>query len=149
MRRTGGVLVAAMAAVLAVPADAAADRFRGKSEQGRVVTLRTGDDGLVQRFAIRWIGDCERPRYRFASSTKNTPRVPFEVSTADRFVDVGGYRQRLGGGKRAVLRARTVGNRVSARRWTGIFRIRVRVFRGGDLIDRCRLSTRWRVVRRG
>jgi hypothetical protein len=63
-------------------------------------------------------------------------------------VDVGGYRQRLGGGRRAVYDARTVGNRVSERRWRGIFRIRVRVLRGSRLLDRCYLRTHWRVLAR-
>jgi hypothetical protein len=45
-------------------------------------------------------------------------------------------------------RARTVGNRVSERRWRGIFRIRVRVLRGDRLVDVCSARTRWRVLRR-
>ena len=50
----------------AVPAEAMADiHFRGKSGQDRLVTLRTGDDGLVERFAIRWVRQCRdrRPIY--------------------------------------------------------------------------------------
>jgi hypothetical protein len=122
-------------------------RFTGESGQGRTVNFRTGDDGLVQRFAIAWRADCRRPGYAYESGTQTTPASPFEVSTPDRFVDVGGYRERLSGPRRAVYRARTVGNRVSARRWRGIFRIRVRVYRRGRLIDRCYVRTRWRVRR--
>jgi hypothetical protein len=81
----------------------------------------------VERFAIKWVADCERPGYVFRSGTQTTPRSPFEVHTRERFVDVGGYRERFRDGTRAVYDARTVGNRVSARRWRGIFRIRVRV----------------------
>ena len=42
----------------AVPAEAMADiHFRGKSGQDRLVTLRTGDDGLVDRKRQR----CQHP----------------------------------------------------------------------------------------
>jgi hypothetical protein len=122
-------------------------RFTGKSGQGRTVHLRTGDDGLVLRFSISWRADCRRPGYVFDSGTQTTPASPFEVSTPDRFVDVGGYRERLPGRTLAVYRARTVGKRVSERRWKGIFRIRVRAYRRDRLIDRCYLRTRWRVRR--
>jgi hypothetical protein len=133
----------------ALPAEAVADiRFRGKSTQGKVVTLRTGDDGLVERFAINWVGRCRDPRYVYRTGTQTTPRSPFEEHTRERFVDVGGYRERIGDGLRAVYRARTVGNRVSERRWRGIFRIRVRVLRGDNLVDVCRARTSWRVLRR-
>jgi hypothetical protein len=142
---TGVVVLGLMASVVGV---ARADvRFAGKSGQGRTVHLRTADDGLVQRFAITWRADCRRPGYRFLTSTQTTPASPFEVSTANRFVDVGGYRERLPGPRRAVYRARTVGKRVSGRRWKGIFRMRVRVYRRDRLLDRCYVRTRWRVRR--
>jgi hypothetical protein len=140
----------ALLVMAAVPAEASADiHFRGKTGQNRVTTLRTGDDGLVERFAIRWRAPCERPHYFFTEGTQTTPASPFEEHTRNRFVDVGGYRKRLGDGLRAVFRARTVGNRVSENRWRGVFRIRVRVLRGDRLIDRCHVGTRWRVLRRG
>ena len=74
---------------------------------------------------------------------------PMDLSTRDRFVDADGYRERFDNGIRAILNARAAGNRVSERRWRGIFRIRVRVFRGSRLVDRCYVRTRWRVTRRG
>jgi hypothetical protein len=132
----------------ALPATALADvRFRGKSAQGRLATLRTADTGLVERFGIRWAADCARPRFIFLSSTKHLP--PYDGSTPARFVDADGYRDRLANGSRAVFHSRVVGNRVSARRWRGTFRVRVRVFRGSRLVDRCFLRTRWRVLLRG
>jgi hypothetical protein len=71
------------------------------------------------------------------------------VHTREQFVDVGGYRDPdIGNGLRAVYRARTVGNPVSERRWSGIFRIRVTVLRGSRVVDRCAARTRWRVLRR-
>jgi hypothetical protein len=122
-------------------------RFTGKSGQGRTVHFRTSDAGLMQRFAISWRADCRRPGYRYVSGTQTTPASPLEVSTPDRWVDVGGYRERLSGPRRAVYRARAAGRRVSEHRWRGIFRITVRVFRRGRQIDRCHMRTRWRVRR--
>jgi hypothetical protein len=145
-----GVLtgIAAVALMAATAGAAQADvRFTGKSGQGRTVNFRTSDDGLVQRFAISWRADCRRPGFVYTAGTQTTPASPFEVSTRKRWLDVGGYRERVSGGGRAVYRARTAGRRVSAHRWRGIFRITVRVFRRGRQIDRCHVRTRWRVRR--
>jgi hypothetical protein len=68
--------------------------------------------------------------------------------TRDRLVDAGVTRGRIEDGLRAVARVRVAGNRVSERRWRGIFRVNVRVLRGGRVIDRCYKRTRWRVLRR-
>jgi hypothetical protein len=122
-------------------------RFRGKSGQGRLVTLRTGDDGMLLRFGIRWLAPCRRPGFVLPGSTKNL--APFDLSTRDRFIDAGTYRGRLGAGQRAIFHARVAANRVSDARWRGIFRVRARVFRGGTLIGRCSVRTRWRVLRTG
>jgi hypothetical protein len=145
-----GVLTAILAVALmaALAGAAQADiRFKGTSGQGRTVNFRTNDAGLMERFAISWRGDCRRPGYSYVSGTKTTPRSPLEVSTRNRWLDVGGYRQRLRGRKLAIYRARAVGRRVSEHRWRGVFRITVRVFRRGRQIDRCHVRTGWRVRR--
>ena len=149
MRRSIGVL-AVLCLSLALPAEAIADMwFSGKTGQGRTVKLRTSDEGLVERFGISWRADCRKPRTVLTGGTKTTPRSPFEVHTRDRFVDVGGYRERLDtNDERAVYSARTAGRRVGERRWRGIFRITARVFRGSRQVDRCHLRTRWRVTLR-
>jgi hypothetical protein len=142
------VLPLAALLVAVVPAEATADvRFRGESGQGRLVTLRIGDDGLLRHWSIRWRAPCRRPGFALLSSTSSLP--PVDLSTRDRFVDADGYRARLRGGQRAIFNVRVAGNRASARRWRGIFRVRTRVFRGGALVHRCSTRTRWRVGRRG
>ena len=136
----------ALLLVLVLPADAMADTsFRGKSRQGKLVTLRIGDDGLLERWLIRWRAPCRRPGVVLLSHTINL--APLDVSTPDRFVDADSYRARLRGGQRAIFNARVAGNRVSPRRWRGIFRVRARVFRGATLVHRCAVRTRWRVGR--
>jgi hypothetical protein len=134
--------------VVVLPADAMADTsFRGKSGQGRLVTLRIGDDGLLERWLIRWRAPCRRPGFVLLSHTINLP--PLDLSTTSRFVDADSYRARLRGGQRAIFSSRVAGNRVSGRRWRGAFRVRARVFRGGTLVQRCSVRTRWRAVRQG
>jgi hypothetical protein len=141
-------LVLAALTAGAVPATAGAEvRFRGKSGQDRRVTLRTDDAGMLTRFGISWRAPCRKPGIRYRNWTKLIP--PYDSATQDRFVDEGRYRERLGDGVRAILYARGVGNRVSDSRWRGIFRMRVRVFRGSRQIDRCYMRTRWRVHRLG
>lgn len=134
--------------VVLLPAEAMADNsFRGESGQDRLVTLRIGDDRLLERWAIRWRAPCRRPGFVLLSSTTNLP--PLDLSTRNRFVDADSYRARLRGGQRAIFNSRVAGNRVSTRRWRGIFRVRARVFRGGTLVHRCSMRTRWRVGRQG
>jgi hypothetical protein len=146
MRRLA--LPVAVLLVCALPAEASADiRFRGESGQNRLVTLRTGDDGMLERFGIRWRARCEREGYFFRSRTFFIP--PFDEVARDRFVDAGPTRGRIGDGLRAVAHHRVVGNRVSERRWRGTFRTRMRVLRGDRLVDRCFIRTRWRVLRTG
>ena len=129
---------------LALPATALADiRFRGKSGQGRLVTMRTSDDRVLERFGIRWQARCQDPGYVYTTRTFFIP--PFDSVTAERFVDAGVNRGRLADGLRSVINIRLAGNRTSIMRWRGIFRVRVRVFRGSREIDRCYLRTRWRV----
>jgi hypothetical protein len=143
MRRFAVPLVLAM---VALPAEAAADvRFRGKTGQGFPAVLRTGDDGMLRQFDISWRARCQTGTY--THSTKVL--TPVDSLTRDRFVDADGYRERINDGFRSILHVRVVGNRVSERRWRGIFRIRVRVFRGSREVDRCYKRTGWRVRRRG
>ena len=139
-------LVVVLGLMALVPANALADiRFRGQSGQDRLATLRSDDAGMVERFGISWRAPCRRPGFRYMHSTQFL--TPYDLLTHDRFVDADGYRERFDNGTRAILHARVAGNRVSERRWRGIFRIRVRVFRGSREVDRCYTRTRWRVVR--
>jgi hypothetical protein len=138
----------ALVLVVALPAQASADiGFRGRSGQERLVTMRTDDAGMLEKFEISWRAPCRQPGFRYTNATKQLP--PFDALTRDRFVDAGSYRERFDNGFRAILSARAVGNRVSEQRWRGIFRIRIRVFRGSTLVDRCYKRTAWRVARRG
>jgi hypothetical protein len=137
----------ALVMLVALPAEAMGDiRFRGKTGRGALVTLRTGDDGVLKRFSVRWSAPCRESGFSFNQITPFRP--PFDSVTRDRFVDAGPIRGPIGDGLRAISHVRIAGTRVSERRWRGVFRSRTRVFRGERLIDRCYLRTRWRVLRR-
>ena len=89
---------------------------------------------MAEKFEIGWIAPCRRAGMRWANAS--TAFLPtYDLSTRDRFVE--------------IINARGAGNRVCERRWRGVFRVRVRVFRGSRLLTRCYKRTAWRVLRRG
>lgn len=116
-----------------------------KRGQRLPVALQTLDDGLLKQFDIGWRAPCRKPGWFYKHETKILP--PVDSLTRDRFVDTDSYRERINDGFRAILNARVVGNRVSERRWRGIFRMRVRVFNGSRPVTRCYKRTRWRAAR--
>jgi hypothetical protein len=134
--------------LLLLPAEALASvGYRGNSGNGGLVTLRTNDRGVPNRFTIQWKAPCEQPGYSFTSAT--TDVAPFDTAGPNRLVDEGSYGRVLGDGVRAAFSARVAGNRKSRKLWQGIFTVTVRVIRGDQLLDRCHLRTRWGVLRQG
>lgn len=132
-------LTVVVAAVLVAPTAADARTWRGKTTQGRAVTVATGADGLVERVRVSWRAPCRKGRY--VSRTLFLP--PFDVSEQARFEDAGSYRSRVEGGYRARHRVLVRGRR-DGDRWRGTFRVRTRVLREGRLVDRCGLRrVRW------
>lgn len=132
-------LALAVAIVLGFAAVADARTWRGETEQGRGVSVRTGDDGEVQRVRVGWKARCEKGTY-----TSRTIFVrPFDVSEATVFEDAGTYRSSVEDGYRARHRVFVRGTRDDDR-WTGTFRVRTRVTKAGRFVDRCRLKgVRW------
>ena len=56
-------LAVGFAVVLAAPAAADAKTWRGKTKQGRAVTVRTGADDLVNRVRVSWRAPCKKGHY--------------------------------------------------------------------------------------
>jgi hypothetical protein len=130
----------ACAAVLAAPATADATTWRGKTEQGRAASVRTGADDLVNQVRVAWRAPCRKGHY--VSRTLFVP--PLDVSQPDRFEHAGSYRSRLKDGLRARHTVYVRGRLGADDRWHGVFRVRTRVRRDGRVIDRCRLDrVRW------
>ena len=88
---------------------------------------------MVVRFGIAWRAPCRR----LASVHPRDKMLPaFDALTRDHFVDTDGYRERFENGIRAILNARVAGaaSRAALARH---LRIRIRVFSGSRLVDRC------------
>jgi hypothetical protein len=132
-------LALAVAMLLSLAAVAEARTWRGETEQGRGVSVRTGDDGEVQRVRVSWRARCEQGSY----TSRTVFRRPFDVSRAAVFEDAGTYRSDVAGGYRARHRVfvRAV---LEDDAWAGIFRVRTRVTKDGRFVDSCRLRRlRW------
>lgn len=134
MRLIACICVAAVGLLL-LPTVAGADRWRGKTRQGRLAVVGTGSDGLVNLIRIRYRAGCSDGK-ALTSGVKFLP--PLDSSTPSAFVDAGVFSFRLPDGERARARTRVDGGLRSSGRWTGNFRIRVRVTRNGRFVATCR-----------
>ena len=137
MRIFAGAIVCL--AALAAPAAADAETWKGKTKQGRAVTVTTDADDLVNRVRVSWRAPCQKGRY--VSRTLFLP--PLDVSEPDRFEDAGTYTSNVPGGYKArhTVFVRGV---LSDDAWAGTFRVRTRVTRDGEEVDRCKLErVRW------
>jgi hypothetical protein len=128
-------------ALLAVPSVASAARWKGKTGQGRVVTVRTGDDGVVNRVLVRWKARC-----RGVTRTGRTVFTPpLDEASSASFTDGGTSRSNLGGGVRSRDTVRVSGSLGGDGRWRGTFRLRSVLRKDGNVIDRCRVrQVSWR-----
>jgi hypothetical protein len=138
--RTTCVLLAVGALAAALPATASAATWKGKTKQGRAVVVRTGDDGTVNRVRIGWKARCGNGNYK--SRTLFSP--PLDSATSTSFTDAGSYRGHPEGYS-ARIWVRITGNRDAGEStWSGTFRVKVRVSKGGERVDTCRLRRlRW------
>lgn len=126
---------AAVAALLLVPAAADAAKWRGKTRQGRLALVVTGSDGLVSKVRIRYRARCG-DRKQLTSGVIFLP--PLQSSTTTSFQDGGTFRFKLPDRERARARVSVDGGLRQSGRWTGNFRIRVRITRNGRFVTNCR-----------
>jgi hypothetical protein len=133
-------LALAVAMLVAVPAVAGAETWRGTTGQGRAVAVRTGDDDRVDRVRVSWKAKCRKGSYM----SRTVFRRPFDVSEAAEFEDRGTYRAAVQGGYRARHTVFVRGALGADGNWSGTFRVRTRVTRRGRFVDSCRLKrVRW------
>jgi hypothetical protein len=132
-------LALAVAMLVVAPSVADAERWRGKTKQGRAVSVRTGDDDRVERVSVSWKAMCERGTYM----SRTVFVRPFDVSEAAEFEERASYRASVKGGYRARHTV-FVHGALGDERWSGTFRVRTRVTKGGRTVDRCRIKgVRW------
>jgi hypothetical protein len=134
MRLSAGAC-AALAALLLVPTAADAAKWHGKTRQGRLAQVVTGADGLVTKVRIRYRARCG-DRKTLTSGVRF--QAPLDTSTASAFADGGRFDFDLPNGERARARTSVDGGLRTSGRWTGDFRIRVRVTRNGRFVTNCR-----------
>jgi hypothetical protein len=144
-RVTACAAVAACALPAVLPSSAlAAERFEGRTEQNRKVTVVVGDDDRVRRVVVSWrTTNCRRGEFL----RDQTQFFRFGESTADSFRSAGSYATRSGR-VRIRMRVSIRGTRSAdpadpaAATWSGRFAARAVVRRRGKVIDRCRLGAK-------
>jgi hypothetical protein len=130
------ILVAALIAALLVPAVADAKTWRGKSKQGRSVLVRTGSDGVVKRAWIDYRARCDDGN-SFLHRIEFLP--PLDAAGTTAFQDEGVIKWTFRVSReRAKGRTSIDGGLRSSGRWTGNFRLRVKIRRNGRVIATCR-----------
>ena len=134
MRLSAGTC-AALAALLLVPSVADAAKWRGKTRQGRLAQVVTGADGMVTKVRIRYRARCGDDK-TLSSGVKFL--APLDTASAAGFKDGGRFDFNLPNGERARAQTSVDGGLRSSGRWTGNFRIRVRITRNGRHVTSCR-----------
>ena len=131
-----------LAAFLAITPAADAKSFRGKTSQKRFASVVVAADGLVTRIRISYSAPCTDPRYRFPNVLRLEP--PFETSTPDDVTEKLTLRDRLSGGGRSRQTATVTAHRTvdadGAESWSGTFKTRAVLTRGGKRLDTCELK---------
>ena len=138
MRIVGATLVA----VLAFSGVAEAKGFRGQTSQKRLASMVVGKDGLVTRIRISYSAPCSDPRYRFPNVLRLEP--PLATSTVGDVSETVTLRDRISGGGRSRQTATVTAHRTvdadGAESWSGTFKTRVVLTRGGKHRDTCELK---------
>jgi hypothetical protein len=128
-----GACAAATGLLLVPAADAAT--WRGKTRQGRLAEVTTGADGLAAEVRIKYRVGCSDGK-GFRAGVKFLP--PLDQSATTAFKDGGVIKWRIEGGERAKGRTSVEGGLRSSGRWTGNFRLRVRITKNGRFVATCR-----------
>jgi hypothetical protein len=133
--RLPAAICATAVALLLVPTAADAAKWRGETRQGRLAVVVTGSDGLVTKVRIRYRAACGDDK---TLSSGVVFAAPFDTSSSTSFEDVGTFSFDLPNGERARARTRVDGGLRESGRWTGNFRVRLRITRNGRFVTNCR-----------
>jgi hypothetical protein len=136
MVRSTSVTAVVLAAGLIVASPAEAAKWRGKTRQGRGVSIHTDANGVFSYAKIRYIAPCRDGEAVFANVI-NVP--PFDSAGTTSFRDGGPFRFRISKRETARARATITGGLRRSGRWTGNFSIRLRIYVRGRFATTCRL----------
>ena len=126
----------ALTALLALPAVAEAALWRGKTKQGQPVSVRTGADGVVNRVRIGFVASCSDGK-GFERGIRFLP--PLDAASTNAVQDEGVIKWTFTKSReRAKGRTSVDGGLRTSGRWTGNFRLRVKIRKNGRVIATCR-----------
>ena len=135
MKRPLAAAVLSALLLAAVPTAADAATLRGKTSQGRTVSMITDANGIPTKVRIAWRARCKKPGFRSLDRTFFSP--PFDAVTADAITDAGTYRVRFRGGLRGRITGTLQGTR-SGNGWSGTLRIKAVYSKRGKVTHVCR-----------
>lgn len=124
-RRGSWLAIAAALVCVALPATASAAEFRGKTAQGKPVSIKTNAAGELTRGVWQWgTGDCEKRNLRL--KTQSTVLRKAQKSKPGYFKGKGRYKVNF---KDAKIRFEVAmdGRQKRANRWKGTFKAEARV----------------------
>ena len=136
------IAVSLCASLLLVTSAADAATFAGRTSQQRYASVVTAPDGLVKRIRISYSAPCGDPRYRFP----NVLRIerPFDASSTDDVTERLKLDDKLTGGGRSRQTVTVTAHRTvdadGAESWSGTFKTRAVLTRGGKKLDTCELK---------
>jgi hypothetical protein len=136
------IVFTAIALALAVAPGAEAKGFRGETSQKRFASVVVGADGIVTRIRISYSAPCSDSGYRFPNVLRLEP--PFDASTPDDVTEELKLSDKLLGGGRSRQTATVTAHRTvdaaGVESWSGTFKTRVVLTRGGKKFDTCELK---------
>ena len=140
MLRLIALAVLSMGMFVAAAASAEAKVFRGKTSQGRPAAVIIGSDGLLRTASVNWRARCRDGRLR----DKSYFLRPHDFSSPDAFADAGTYRRKDGRFRiRFTASIKATRTTAGGERWSGSFRLKALVTRGGRYVDTCRTRVRF------
>ena len=130
-------LIAALTVLtlFAVPAAADAKTLRGKTSQGRSITLTLGADGVPTSVKFRWNLSCRKSKA--TGHTASSFVRPFDQATPDVLADADSGSRRYRGGLRVRATGSLSGQR-SGETWSGTLSFQREFFRNGKKFDTCK-----------
>lgn len=137
------VLAALATLALAVPAVAATDSYRGKTNQGLKASARVVD-GRVKLVKLAWSLPCKKAGFRFRNVTdwRDTPEGPIEQPGDGTFTDSGTTKGPIGNGERAKAKL-TLSGQFDGSHMTGKSTINAKIYKNGKQVDTCKGTIRF------
>jgi len=142
MRRLTPIPAVALLALLAAAPAFASINYVGQTDQGNDFNLRTDDAGVPERASYGWDMNCKGG----GSLTNGGTVSRFPGADVNGMKSAGKYEAPIENRFVGVFKGKIRGNRASDTRFTGTFKVKVKVFKksNGDLLTKCSTGiVRW------